>query len=927
MVELSPKQQDALKLLEDGQEYQNYFFLKATDLIWFHPLKEKGYFSATNNPRPIKDNKGRYIVPYWSALEYLDKISKECSKPENLAYAEELMKILRDVTKPKDGKTSDNYRTWWIFAKILANLPTEVIQLDDTDLIKTWIESAFDNDLPVVELSKGLLPKLFKSENSNDQQKAIKIIDLVTQVKFVERKYLTTKQEAKTIIEPFILQELFKINTPFITEKCAQNIIELLIKKIEEAVSLDDDRFCYIWRPAVEKDPQNVEQDTPRAIFIDAIRDIFLPFAEKNKGEAEVLLKRYFQSKLSIIKRMALYFIAMHYDKFSNIFWQNVNMELFDITMRHELFTLIKRNFSKFSTDEQDRIISIISALTYDWLEGEEKRKAEARLRLEWLEAIKDQGSVKADRIYEECLSSEKIKPEHPEFPSYTKSGWGYESPYKIEDILSIKDTPELVKKLNDFESKGGVWEPSEEGLGESVRAAVKQDSMRFANNLPAFKNAKPTYQYNVLRAYEDLWRDKQDIPWDKILDFGLALVISETIWQKAGNREERRLLATNDWVISEICELISEGTRNDERAFDEKYLPQAEKILSVIFQNQESTAKGRENDAFTEAINTTKGKAIIALIHYSLRQARLLKKRSESHQTFWQSIEPIYNAELDKCKDNNFEFSAIAGSYLPNLHFLSKEWVENRIDDIFSTTYERNWLCAIQGYAYVQTVYMDIYNLLRNHGHLERALSNVKDKQTREKIIQNIAIAYLRNQEELKGGGSLFTKILEKWEQEDIRDIVSFFSMHQEIELKEDMKQRILEFWKYCIEKINGREEEYALLLSDLNLLAVFLKKIEEEQKNWLLKSAAYVNENHHSSFFIKHLDKLVNNSPEEVAVVYLKMLEGTIPTYPQENIRPIVEKLYKAGHGSFANDICDKYARNGYPALLKDIYDQYNN
>jgi len=150
---------------------------------------------------------------------------------------------------------------------------------------------------------------------------------------------------------------------------------------------------------------------------------------------------------------------------------------------------------------------------------------------------------------------------------------------------------------------------------------------------------------------------------------------------------------------------------------------------------------------------------------------------------------------------------------------------------------------------------------------------------------------------------------------------------MHREIELKEEMKQRILDFWGYCVEKVNGHEEEHALLLSDLNLLAIFFGKINEKQKNWLLKSAPLVDENHHSSVFIKHLDKLANNSPEEVAVVYLKMLEGTIPTYPQENIRSIVEKLYKAGSIGLTNDICDKYARNGYPALLKYIYDQYNN
>ena len=93
-----------------------------------------------------------------------------------------------------------------------------------------------------------------------------------------------------------------------------------------------------------------------------------------------------------------------------------------------------------------------------------------------------------------------------------------------------------------------------------------------------------------------------------------------------------------------------------------------------------------------------------------------------------------------------------------------------------------------------------------------------------------------------------------------------------------------------------------------------------------WLLQSAPYVDENYHSTFFLEDLDRLANGNPKEVAQIFIKMLESTVPTFKKDNIRSIVEKIYKAGLKAEANGICDRYARAGYPNLLRDLYEKYN-
>jgi hypothetical protein len=95
-----------------------------------------------------------------------------------------------------------------------------------------------------------------------------------------------------------------------------------------------------------------------------------------------------------------------------------------------------------------------------------------------------------------------------------------------------------------------------------------------------------------------------------------------------------------------------------------------------------------------------------MALVNYSLRQARLSDKRENNHEVFWDRIQPVFDRELGQCRGINFEFSALAGRFLPNLFYLSKEWVRTNTDLIFSLSYEANWRCAMQGHAYVPTFY-----------------------------------------------------------------------------------------------------------------------------------------------------------------------------------------------------------------------------
>jgi hypothetical protein len=168
------------------EAYQRYFFSKLRNVRWLKYLKLYGYLK--NNPSPIEaqDSPGYFIIPQWSALEYLEKVSMQISY--NDEAINDLLEIIKSVSHLKDstGHHIDNYRTWYYFTKILNNLPNDKINDEIIDLIPIWLDSRFSTSLPGSEIVEKLLPQFLNSERAEDWRKAERIIEIVTDVKWVE---------------------------------------------------------------------------------------------------------------------------------------------------------------------------------------------------------------------------------------------------------------------------------------------------------------------------------------------------------------------------------------------------------------------------------------------------------------------------------------------------------------------------------------------------------------------------------------------------------------------------------------------------------------------------------------------------------------------------------------------------------------------
>ncbi len=244
-MSLTPKEEAVLNLIVEDATYENYFFKKVSDIKWFDSLKGKDFFTPQKAPaaKPA-DQEGYFIIPEWNVLLYLERVSQQVATPGNEAYIDKLLKIIKEVSNYRDpsGQQIDNYRTWYYFSKILINLPNKKITEETINLIPTWLDSRFGTSLPGSEIVGKLLPKFLNSEKAEDWKKAERIIEIITDIKWVQlpekqRNIYTREFEPKTLIEPYWLKEGIEKHFERIGEVCSTSIIGEIAKKILEIFS------------------------------------------------------------------------------------------------------------------------------------------------------------------------------------------------------------------------------------------------------------------------------------------------------------------------------------------------------------------------------------------------------------------------------------------------------------------------------------------------------------------------------------------------------------------------------------------------------------------------------------------------------------------------------------------------------------------
>lgn len=939
MVSLSVDERDLLERIKAKEELQPFFFRKAKGLKWFDALAEQGYFEPASNPPPKPAREESYVnVPFWPAIEYLVAASEELPKKENERYAELFLDILRSTTKYAKEHGYSNYRTWWQFSKILPNIPHHLIRIEDIQLIDYWLDDLYERRLVADQLGGEWLTALLDQNDAHGNELALSMIGILYRLNFSERKIGSVyRKEASLRVDNYAAKKIAEKVAGKAGQVLGLAAVRLfqnvLVAILEE---LGNDKWSSIWRPAIEEHEQNQRADDAEDIIVVAYRDALLACVEATPSvEIREYLDDIQNSPFETVRRIALYVIDRQL-KLLNIYVDRVIAEqYFTSNFRHELWHFLRNHYNEFGLEQKRCVLDLISGLADTDEDGKVNEGATAYRRAIWLSAIKDFGEDVA-QFYQQCVDLAGAVPDHPDFSSYMTTGWvDHKSPIPIEELLSL-EIPELVRRLGAYEDTGKHSEPSLEGLTKALRQAVKAEPLRFHNVLHEFSGCDLAFVYVLIEAYHELWSEKAQLPWDEIwsalLEFCRDIVEQDRFWSSENSNKSHAFVGNRHWIVGGIGRLIEAGTKSDEHAFSEKFLTQAEEILLVLLKQETGEEFKIDSDAVMVAINSPRGHCIEALINLSLRTCRLSGKRHGNHTETWAHFQPIYDAELARADIGEYEFVTLVVNYLPNFLYMSKEWVLANLGNIFDQSNYQKWLCALQGYAYVGTVYEGVFNHLKVNGHLIRALDdeNVKERVS-EKVIQNIAVAYLNDFEGLEGESSLVHQLLERRKYAELSHLIWFlWTLRKDGNDKLEIK--VFELWPRILDAIDTSTREGRRLASKLCDWAVFVHEIDEMNRGLLFAVAPFADEDYNSYNLLNSIARFSEQQPAEAYELWLRLLASAQPDFPEEATQTALTNLVRVGSEGvrMAKRIVSEYLKGGNerPSLwLRDIMSTVQN
>ena len=560
--------------------------------------------------------------------------------------------------------------------------------------------------------------------------------------------------------------------------------------------------------------------------------------------------------------------------------------------------------------------------------DDETHTKDVAYRRREWLSALMETGNEKVIAAYKKY---EQINPEpieHPGFDYRIEFWAGSTSPLTVEKMSSLSNI-KIAEYITHFKETEVFRksDPTERGLAQTLEKCVEASPHKFTDNLSPFEDVSSFYQSAILHGFLKAWRDKRTFDWGALLKFIRRILSFKRFW----SMQYKPGFNYRNWILSTAADLIREGTKDDNHAFDVQFLPFAEEILLILVENAEPSIF-TPKDTTLDALRSDRGKVFAAMINFSLRFARVHTDKLDDCR--WpQCIRTDFTNRLEKNIEPSLEFSYILGLYLPLLLFLDQEWVVGNIDRIFPLHNEDHWQAAFSGYLIQSQVHEELYARFKANGHYQKALrTQFADNKVLGKLVNHICIGWIEDKEILTDKNSLINQLIHSGNPNLLSGLVYFFANRKD-DLSEKTKAKVIPTWRVLFEVLSQHSEEkaYQAVLSPLSMWLGLIDNIDDEVLTWVKTSMNYLDKVPGYaltlSSVIDALQKHVLTTPEKVGQIYMEIPTREMWFLGQTKKDEVVEtmqSLYKNGNKDIADKICNRFGESGVH-FLRDIYEEY--
>lgn len=882
-------------ILEVDSRY-HYLFRNLKSVEWFKPLYQRGYFSAEN-----------LYKKSIATSEYLENI---VGNEDNFStYEKELNIIINDVIAYRKNKNEGVYTSYIdaSIVKIAVRFLPKKLNPEINDFIEIGLNEYGDYSPLSLAVKEKFIPYLLK-EQSNDHFNGF--LSILLKYEYQSNEF---GDKFKPMLNEHQLKEIFDHFKLKMIEVYPQIVFEVSLSKVKDVLLHDSGAFNIVWIPTIENHSQITFPDRYVCQIIQLLRDVTVKL---NPSYLYPTIDEWLNGDIEILKRLASYTISVQYVKYKEIFWQLKNNPFDYLYWEHELYEFLKNNCMKFNNKEITKLINWIETEDYSAFDDDEPKLKEEQIayqKKKWLSALeKSQNStVKAKIKYYNEINPAELK--NPGFLIWS-GGFEWVDDSKTLENFDKKSAEEIIKELNSINYKTESEELDRRELSIGFEHYVGKNPSKFISNLEKFHNLQQRFKDDLISGLLMSWRDGKDLNWEKVLNFIYKEIFNDGFWRTkfTGNLNYRNSF------IKASCELISAGTANDQRAFDEEYINIAKDILVKINSGIEDDFYMIDNIA-TGYLNSTKGRFYDALLNLSLRYARLHK---DDKIRWLPEMREIVSSRLNREQDKTPEFSILVGGFLPNFLFLDGKWVKENINLIFKEDDLEQWQYTMEGHLFFdRTYYQDNYLLLRKNGHIRRALEyGFEDREINNKLCGYILLAYFSGIEKIEEESEIHRLLNGK--DEYLRETVRF--IQNEKGNPNITGDKVKPIWKHIYNKLSNNLDspENQTTLAESTEFLYFFSDIDEEIEEIITKASKYLHKVFVSVYLVEQLKRLVQSCPLKVGRLYLRILKGNhYPDYKKEDIINIVETLYREKEKDLADQICNLYAEKGY-LFLRDVY-----
>lgn len=445
------------------------------------------------------------------------------------------------------------------------------------------------------------------------------------------------------------------------------------------------------------------------------------------------------------------------------------------------------------------------------------------------------------------------------------------------EDLVSLSNE-QFIEKLKTYEPS--INTPFfRDDVADLVGGVIKSDIRRYIKLSDQFSGLKKQYIHSLISAADEKLDELDVSDISQVLDLGAAFL-------KLQNQGDQY----DGWSRMALARFIYKVTHQKNDKSEYLFPDHSETVLKLILQltrdadptpEHEEQYGGKNMDPATLSLNTIRGEAMHALVHFGM-WARRNKIKEEIITEIYKELD----WHLDSENDPSLTIRSVYGYELPWIWVINKKWLEGHVLQIFTSDEQGD--SAWDAYVGLNQAYTDLLPVikpvieerLKGLVHYEDDNKDIRD--ARSQFVHHLMIYYWSGHLDLAENGLVQTF----FETADIRyraEALHFvgFELRKLCEEGKQIENTVLErlrsLWNYRLEKVQSSP-------------ALGTKELEEFG-SWFA-SGAY--DNHWS---IENLSRvLLITHVAEPDFMVLERLSEIAGEFPSESIKCLRELIIGA-------------------------------